>query len=136
MFKVYVFLLTCIQSQAIVPSAGQSVVPVTSGMVAPVTGDNSLAVRRSEIKQGVREVILCKDGNGKLGLRVRAVNKGVFVSFVYTNSPSALGGLRFGDQLLQMDGENLAGYSTDKVMKMLKNASPQRVVFAVRDRLV
>ena len=110
--------------------------PVTSGMVAPVTGDNSLAVRRSEIKQGVREVILCKDGNGKLGLRVRAVNKGVFVSFVYTNSPSALGGLRFGDQLLQMDGENLAGYSTDKVMKMLKNASPQRVVFAVRDRLV
>lgn len=121
-------------SQAIVASAGQSVVPVTSGMIAPVTGDNSLVVRRSEIKQGVREVTLCKDGNGKLGLRVRAVNKGVFVSFVYNNSPSALAGLRFGDQVLQMDGQTLAGYSTDKVMKMLKNASPQKVVFAVRDR--
>lgn len=42
--------------------------------------------------------------------------------------------MRFGDQILQIDGETLAGYSSDKVMKILKNASSQRVVFAVRDR--
>lgn len=118
-----------------VPSAQGAVVPRTSGMVAPVTGDNHFAIRRSEIKQGVREVILCKDGQGKVGLRVRAINKGVFVQYVHANSPAALGGLRFGDQILQIDGETLAGYSSDKVMKILKNASSQRVVFAVRDRL-
>ena len=104
-------------------------------MVAPVTGDNNFGVRRAEIKQGVREVVLCKDGKGKVGLRVRAINKGVFVQYVHVDSPAALGGLRFGDQILQIDGETLAGYSSDKVMKILKNASAQRVVFAVRDRL-
>ena len=117
------------------PCPQGAVVPRTSGMVAPVTGDNNISIRRSEIKQGVREVILCKDGQGKIGLRVRAINKGVFVQYVHANSPAALGGLRFGDQILQIDGETLAGYSSDKVMKILKNASSQRVVFAVRDRL-
>ncbi|EDO42095.1 predicted protein [Nematostella vectensis] len=106
----------------------------TSGIVAPVTGSNNLNLRRAEIKGGVREVILCKDNEGKLGLRVRAVNKGIFVAFVHKDSPAALGGLRFGDQILQIDGENMAGFDTDKAMKRLKNASPQRVVFAVRDR--
>lgn len=109
-------------------------IPQTSGMVAPVSGDNNLGIRRAEIKQGIREVVLCKDGSGKVGLRVRAINKGVFVQYVHANSPASLGGLRFGDQILQIDGETLAGYSGDKVMKILKNASAQRIVFALRDR--
>lgn len=120
---------------ALVPRPqGAVAIPQTSGMVAPVTGDNNLGIRRAEIKQGIREVILCKDGSGKVGLRVRAINKGVFVQYVHANSPAALGGLRFGDQILQIDGETLAGYSSDKVMKILKNASAQRIVFAIRDR--
>lgn len=123
-----------LKSTAVVPRPEGTVVPQTSGMVAPVTGANNVAVRRAEIKQGVRQVVLCKDGSGKIGLRVRAINKGVFVQYVHANSPAALGGLRFGDQILQIDGETLAGYSSDKVMKILKNASAQRVEFAVRDR--
>lgn len=120
---------------AIVPSGGAAIVPQTgSGAIAPVSGAHNLGMRRAEIKGGVREVILCKDNDGKLGLRVRAVNKGIFVAFVHANSPAALGGLRFGDQILQIDGENMAGFDSDKAMKRLKNASPQRVVFAVRDR--
>lgn len=120
---------------ALVPRPqGAVAIPQTSGMVAPVTGDNNLGIRRAEIKQGIREVILCKDGSGKVGLRVRAINKGVFVQYVHANSPAALGGLRFGDQILQIDSETLAGYSSDKVMKILKNASTQRIVFAIRDR--
>ena len=42
--------------------------------IAPLTGDNK-GLRRAEIRQGVREVILCKDQDGKMGLRVRSVNK-------------------------------------------------------------
>lgn len=91
-------------------------------------------MRRAEIRQGVREVVLCKDAKGKVGLRVRHVSKGVFVSYVHHNSPAALGGLRFGDQILQIDGENVAGYDMDKVNKIIKKASQQRIVFAVRDR--
>ena len=45
-----------------------------------------------------------------------------------------MGGVRFGDQILQIDNETLAGYGTDKVMKILKKSNPQRVELAVRDR--
>jgi len=47
-------------------------------MVAPVTG-SSVGLRRAEIQPGVREIVMCKDQNGKMGLRIQAVNK-VFVS--------------------------------------------------------
>lgn len=49
---------------------------------------------------GVREVVLCKDQKGKCGLSMFAASKGVFVSFVAKASPAAIGGLRFGDQVL------------------------------------
>jgi syntenin-1 len=43
-------------------------------------------------------VILCKDADNKVGLRVKAINKGIFVCLVTRGSPAAMGGLRFGDQ--------------------------------------
>lgn len=42
--------------------------------IAPLTGDHT-GLRRAEIRQGVREIILCKDQDGKMGLRVKSVNK-------------------------------------------------------------
>lgn len=102
--------------------------------IAPVTG-NDMGIRRAEIKQGVREITLCKDGEGKIGLRVRAINKGVFVAFVHKGSPAAMAGLRFGDQILQINGQNLAGWSTDKTMDYLKKkCKPEKIVMAIRDR--
>lgn len=47
-----------------------------------------------------------------------------------------MGGLRFGDQILQINGENVAGWSKDKCMKVLKKASSDKIVFAIRDRYV
>ena len=52
-------------------------------------------------------MILCKDKDGKVGLRVRAVDKGIFVALVTKGSPSAMGGLRFGDQILQINGKRI-----------------------------
>ncbi|XP_015209174.2 syntenin-1 isoform X1 [Lepisosteus oculatus] len=102
-------------------------------MTAPITGSN-IGIRRAEIKQGIREVILCKDAEGKIGLRLKSVDNGVFVQLVQANTPAALGGLRFGDQVLQINGENCAGWNTDKAHKALKNAAAERIVFIVRDR--
>ena len=34
-----------------------------------------VGVKRAEIKDGVRMVVLCKDASGKMGLRVRHVSK-------------------------------------------------------------
>lgn len=106
---------------------------IGGGMIAPISGASPGLVR-AQVSHGVRQVVLCKDGSGKIGLKVKAVNKGIFVCLVAKESPAALGGLRFGDQILQVNGENLAGYSTDKVHGILKKASVNNIVMAVRDR--
>ena len=51
---------------------------------------------------GVHEVTLCKDAKGKCGVSLHPVNKGVFVCFIQKDSPAALSGLRFGDQILSV----------------------------------
>lgn len=48
-------------------------------MIAPVTG-NDVGIRRAEIKQGIRELILCKDQEGKIGLRLKSVDNVCIIS--------------------------------------------------------
>ncbi|TRY61707.1 hypothetical protein TCAL_14971 [Tigriopus californicus] len=81
-----------------------------------------------------RLVILCKDEQGKVGLKVKSINKGVFVCLVAKNSPAAMGGLRFGDQVLQINGDNVAGFNENKVHDIFKKAPVNNIVLAVRDR--
>lgn len=102
-------------------------------VVAPVSGNN-LGVKRAEIKPGVREIHLCKDERGKTGLRLRAIDKGLFVQLVQANTPASLVGLRFGDQILQIDGRDCAGWSTEKAHRALKKASAEKIVMVIRDR--
>ena len=102
-------------------------------MVAPITGGD-IGIRRAEIKQGIREVILCKDQDGKIGLRLKSIDNGIFVHLVQANSPSSLVGLRFGDQVLQINGENCAGWSSDRAHKVLKQAFGEKITMTIRDR--
>lgn len=102
--------------------------------VAAITAPTDQGVLKAMVKQGVRKVQLSKDGKGKLGVAVDAWDKGVFVAFVWANSAASLGGLRFGDQILQIDGVDVAGWSQKQVLSTLKKANPQRVELAIRDR--
>ncbi|XP_050970935.1 syntenin-1 [Labeo rohita] len=107
--------------------------PGISWAAAPITGSD-LGVKRAEIRQGVREVVLCKDMDGKIGLRLKVIDNGVFVQLVQANTPAALAGLRFGDQILQINGKSCAGWSSDNAHKELKNSNPEKITLAVRDR--
>jgi len=104
-----------------------------AGMVAPLSGQ-SVGLRRAQVTHGIRELILCKDGSGKVGLRVRAINKGVFVCLVIKGSPAALAGLRFGDQILQINGTVVAGFSMDQVHSLFNKSPANGISVAVRDR--
>ncbi|KAK1121962.1 hypothetical protein K0M31_009811 [Melipona bicolor] len=112
-------------------------VPATSGplagMIAPLSGQ-SLGLQRAQVTNGIRELILCKDKDGKIGLRVHAVNNGIFVCLVSQNSPAALAGLRFGDQILSINDVSVAGYTMDQVHKIFKNADINGIRVTVRDR--
>lgn len=123
------------KNMSMVPSAGMQVArpSAVNNMVAPVSG-NDLGIRRAEIKQGLREVILCKDQDGKIGLRLKSIDNGIFVQLVQANSPASLVGLKFGDQVLQINGENCAGWSSDKSHKFLKQAAGDKINMVVRDR--
>ncbi|XP_078543396.1 syntenin-1 [Lissotriton helveticus] len=121
---------------AMVPSQGQQLATRPSSMnymVAPITA-NDVGIRRAEIKQGVREVILCKDQDGKIGLRLKSVDNGIFIQLVQANSPASLVGMKFGDQVLQINGENCAGWSSDKSHKILAQAAGDKISMVLRDR--
>ncbi|XP_030388959.1 syntenin-2 isoform X3 [Gopherus evgoodei] len=122
---------------ALVPASDNqagALVPSSQGvLVAPLTGNN-LGLRRAEIRPGLRELHLCKDERGKTGLQLKSIDQGVFVQLVKANSPASLVGLRFGDQVLQINGKDCAGWSTDKANRALKKAAPEKIVVIVRDR--
>lgn len=102
-------------------------------LIAPISGQ-SVGLQRAQVTNGVRELILCKDKDNKIGLRVKEINKGIFVCLVVDGSPAAMAGIRFGDQILQINGDNVAGYSMDKVHEMFKKCPVNGIRVAVRDR--
>jgi len=116
------------QTSAIIPARNSAGV----GVIAPISGSN--AVIKSMITHGVRHATVTKD-SGKIGLRVRAMNTGVFVCLVMDGSPAARAGLRFGDQILQIDGVDMAGMSVGKVHDIFKKKKTgESYLVAVRDR--
>jgi len=117
------------QNQQIAPY-GQSAL---SGMVAPLSG-NSVGLQRGQVTNGIRELILCKGADKKVGLRVKDISNGVFVTIVVKDSPAALAGLRFGDQILQINGTVVAGFSMDKIHSLLKKSAKNDISVIVRDR--
>lgn len=74
--------------------------------------------------------------SGLISLSFFTPSQGIFIQLVQANSPAALAGLRFGDQVLQINGQNCAGWSTDKAHKALKSAAETRIELIVRDRSV
>lgn len=77
---------------------------------------------------------MCKDKDGKVGVRVKSINNGIFVCLVIDKSPAAIAGLRFGDQILQINGITVAGYSMDKVHDLFKKSPVNGISVVVRDR--
>ncbi|RZF45545.1 hypothetical protein LSTR_LSTR005747 [Laodelphax striatellus] len=102
-------------------------------MVAPLSSQ-TLGLQRAQVTHGLREVTLCKDASGKVGLRVCAVNKGVFVSVVSKGSPAAMCGIRFGDQILQINGISVAGYSMTQVHDLFRKSTVNGINIILRDR--
>ncbi|CAD7076644.1 unnamed protein product [Hermetia illucens] len=119
-------------TQQIIPAASNAL-PAINNSIAPLSGTVALPAR-AHVTHNIREFILCKGPDGKVGLRVQAANNGIFVCIVVKDSPAALAGIRFGDQILQLNGTNVAGYSVDKIHKMLKQSAKNNISVIVRDR--
>lgn len=108
---------------------------MVGGLVAPLSGQ-SAGLRRAQVTNGIRQLTLCKDAKGQIGLRVRAINNGIFVCLVMNGSPAALAGLRFGDQILEINNMLVAGFSMDQVHSLFKKSPINGITVVVRDRYV
>ncbi|CAG9585577.1 unnamed protein product [Danaus chrysippus] len=93
-----------------------------SNLIAPLSSQ-SPSLAKAIVTHGIRQVIMCKDRDGKCGLRLHSVNNGVFVCYVAAGSPAALAGLRFGDQILEINNVALAGMSMDQCHAILKEGA-------------
>jgi len=102
-------------------------------LVAPISG-NSVGLLRAQVTQGIREVVLCKGADQKIGMRCKAINNGIFVVLVTQGSPASLAGLRFGDQILQVNDQYVAGMSHQSLHSLIKKLPGDRITFALRDR--
>ncbi|KAJ7333686.1 hypothetical protein OS493_015768 [Desmophyllum pertusum] len=112
-------------------------------MVAPVTGGNNLGIRRAEIKQGIREVVLCKDGKGKrivFAIRDRPFERTIVmqkdsaghVGFVFKNgkitqiakdTSAARNGLLIEHNLVEVNGQNVVGLKDNLIKEILEKCS-------------
>jgi syntenin-1 len=108
---------------------GQSYQPL-----ATITQPGNLGVARSEKKEGVRPVVLAKGKDGKIGIAPVAIDNGIFVGCVWKDSPSAMAGLRFGDQLLAINGQSCAGWTAKQAIKCLGKQEGASITLALRDR--
>lgn len=104
-------------------------------LVAPLSSQ-SVSLAKATVTQAIRQVMLCKDRDGKCGLRLHSVNNGVFVCYIANGSPAALAGLRFGDQVLEINNVALAGMTMDQCHAILKKAPTNGIIMAVRDRYI
>lgn len=71
---------------------------------------------------------------GQIGLKLSKFNQGIFVSVVIQDSPAAKVGLRFGDQILQINDTFTTGMSVDSVNKIFRECSINNINVIVRDR--
>nr|XP_021189568.2 syntenin-1 [Helicoverpa armigera] len=111
----------------------QGAVTPVSNMIAPLSSQ-STTLAKATVTGAIRPVVLCKDKDGKCGVRLHSVNNGVFVCYVAANSPAALAGLRFGDQILEINNVALAGMTMDQCHALLKKSPANGISMAVRDR--
>lgn len=113
-----------------------------AGAVAPHLGNavaspnsNAITIRDPvNVSQGVRELVVRKNKEGLVGLQLRDQDRGVFVTYVECDSPAAEAGLRFGDQVLKIDGQYTAGMTGKEAMNFIKRSCGQKVVIIIRDR--
>lgn len=123
-------------SSALVAQQGHSsaIASTYPSIVAPISS-LSPAASATHIKPGLRELVIGRGADKRFGVRVKEVNRGIFVCVVVKGSPAAFAGLKFGDQIVQVNGTNVLGFSDDKFHSVLDKVPKDRAItLIIRDR--
>ena len=66
-----------------------------------------------------------------IGASIQSRHRGVFIMETFKDTPAARAGLRYGDQIIRVDGENAENWSSDKVRDHLRGELGAEVVVTV-----
>jgi len=102
--------------------------------LAAITQPGNIGMARSAKKEGVRPVTLAKGADGKIGIAPVAIDNGIFVGFVWKDSAAAMAGIRFGDQVLSINGQSVSGWTAKQTIKCLGKQDTNGITIAIRDR--
>ncbi|HET7122381.1 MAG TPA: S41 family peptidase [Solirubrobacterales bacterium] len=69
-----------------------------------------------------------------IGLSVVEVEAGLGVAAVFPHSPAAKAGIRVGETIVSVDGESIAGESSNEATKKIKGPEGTQVTVGVRDK--
>lgn len=78
--------------------------------------------------------MLCRDDDGHAALKLSKVNNGIFVWSIGQHSSADKAGLRFGHQILQINGIPVTGMSIRNVRKILQTFSKNNINVVIRNR--
>lgn len=107
--------------------------PAKPSIVNPIPRNESVGGGMAQLPSGNAVVIPVptpqpsRSGNAQLGVRLDARN--LIVRQVVTGSPAAVGGLRTGDRLVAINGNQLAGFNE---LQAFLDRQPASAVFTVR----
>jgi syntenin-1 len=91
--------------------------------------------QKALVKEGVREITLYKNQQSKVGLSFQLIDMGLFISLVEKESPATLSGIRFGEQLLAINSEPVAGLKLPQIYKLFANIPiGKEIKLILRDR--
>lgn len=68
----------------------------SGSMIAPLS-QQTAGLQRAKVTHGIREVTVCKGTDKKIGVRVKDINNGIFITLVCKDSPAALVGYDYFD---------------------------------------
>uniref|UniRef100_A0A3F2YTY9 PDZ domain-containing protein n=1 Tax=Anopheles christyi TaxID=43041 RepID=A0A3F2YTY9_9DIPT len=102
------------------------------GIVAPGC---PIRICRFPVVDGIRELLIRKGEDGKIGVTVRQIEEEMFfICAVMRRSPAYLAGLRYGDEVQSLEDEPLRGQLLDRVRELVRKNMRNSIKLRTKDK--
>ncbi|XP_061512683.1 syntenin-1 [Anopheles gambiae] len=121
------------QQDLFVSSSGANRTPRNGrGLVEPGC---PVRISRFAAVDGIRELLIRKGEDGKIGITVRHIEEGkILICAVLRRSPAYLAGLRYGDEVLSLEDEPLVGQTVDRVRELVRKNTRNSIKLRTKDK--
>uniref|UniRef100_A0A1Y9IVH7 PDZ domain-containing protein n=1 Tax=Anopheles minimus TaxID=112268 RepID=A0A1Y9IVH7_9DIPT len=96
---------------------------------------SSVRIARFPAANGIRELLIRKGDGGKIGVTGRRIHEGrLLICAVARRSPAYMAGLRYGDEILCLENETLAGMELNLVRDLVRKNLRNSIKLRTKDK--